>query len=82
MSGRGNNSLITRNGSVITIENEDVPLSERQKFLAEEISFSILIQITLLTKLTGQTIINGEEVLNVHGLTQFRMKEAKWNLDI
>ena len=80
LSGRGNNSLITRNGSVITIENEDVPLSERQKFLAEEISFSYPYSNNIVDQINGQTIINGEEVLNVHGLTQFRNEEGKMEL--
>tara|TARA_R110002051_G_scaffold318245_1_gene400383 strand:+ start:18195 stop:20480 length:2286 start_codon:yes stop_codon:yes gene_type:complete len=80
LSGRGNNSLITRNGSVITIENEDVPLSERQKFLAEEISFSYPYSNNIVDQINGQTIINGEEVLNVHGLIQFRNEEGKMEL--
>ena len=80
LSGRGNNSLITRDGAVITIENEDVPLSERQKFLAEEISFSYPYSNNIVDQINGQTIINGEEVLNVHGLIQFRNEEGKMEL--
>lgn len=77
LSGRGNNSLITRNGSLVTIENEDVPLTERQKFLAEEISFSYPYSNDIIEQINGQTIINGEDVLNVHGLIQFKNEDGK-----
>ena len=79
LSGRGNNSLILKNGTDVTVENEDV-LIGYQKFIAEEISFSYPFDNDVIQQISGQTLINTEEVLNVHGLIQFYNEDSKIEL--
>jgi hypothetical protein len=79
LSGRGNNSIVTVNNGINVIENEpnvNIAETSRQLFYAEEISFSYPYDSTVVSQINGQTIINGEEVLNVHGLIQFKNEEG------
>ncbi|QQV90647.1 structural protein [Polaribacter phage Danklef_3] len=81
LSGRGNNSISTRNNdNVVVEENTDVKISDtlRQLFYAEEISFSYPYDKDIIKQISGQTTVNGVEVLNVHGLVRFKNEKGEY----